>query len=79
MELIKHKAESGEHVIVYTAWVRLDTQEVLNKRLSASGIKACILKQSVEPVKREKWVKEKLDEGMQVLITNPFLIQTGLD
>lgn len=79
LELIKHKAESGERVIVYTAWVSLDTQEVLNKRLSASGIKACILKQSVEPVKREKWVKEKLDEGMQVLITNPFLIQTGLD
>ena len=38
-----------------------------------------ILKQSVEPVGREKWVRKKLDEGMQVLITNPFLVQTGLD
>ena len=79
LELIKHKVESGERVIVYTAWVRLDTQEVLDKRLSELGIKACILKQSVEPVGREKWVRKKLGEGMQVLITNPFLIQTGLD
>ena len=79
LELIKHKVESGERVIVYTAWVRLDTQEVLDKRLSELGIKSCILKQSVEPVGREKWVRKKLDEGMQVLITNPFLVQTGLD
>ena len=43
------------------------------------GISSCILRQNVPAVKREEWVKKKLGEGVQVLITNPFLVQTGLD
>ena len=43
------------------------------------GIKACILKQNVKAQKREDWVHKKLNEGMQVLITNPKLVETGLD
>ena len=41
------------------------------------GIKACILKQSVKAPKREEWVHKKLNKGMQVLITNQKLVETG--
>lgn len=79
LELVQRKINAGERVIIYTAWVRLDTQTVLKEKLDKAGIKSCILKQSIAPSKREDWVKKKLGEGMQVLITNPFLVQTGLD
>ena len=79
LELVGKKIAAGERVIIYTAWVRLDTQSLLIDKLAEMGIKACILKQSVKPVKREDWVQKKLSRGMQVLIANPTLVQTGLD
>ena len=79
IELVQKKITAGERVIIYTAWVRLDTQSLLMDKLTEMGIKAGILKQSVQPVKREEWVQKKLHEGMQVLITNPTLVETGLD
>ena len=79
LELVSKKVAAGEKVIIYTAWVRLDTQPLLIDRLKEMRIKACILKQSVKPVKREDWVQKKLSRGMQVLITNPTLVETGLD
>ncbi len=79
LELVQKKVAAGERVIIYTAWVRLDTQSLLTNRLKEMGIKACILKQNVKAIKREDWVQKKLSEGMQVLITNPKLVETGLD
>ena len=79
LELVGKKVAAGERVIIYTAWVRLDTQPLLTDRLKEMGIKACILKQSVKAIKREDWVQKKLNEGMQVLITNQKLVETGLD
>ena len=79
LELVRKKVAAGERVIIYTAWVRLDTQPLLTDRLKEMGIKACILKQNVKAIKREEWVQKKLNEGMQVLITNQKLVETGLD
>ena len=79
LALTEKKIKSGERVIIYTAWVRLDTQDKLKTRLDSMGIKSCVLSVSVPAVKREEWVREKLSEGVQVLITNPYLVQTGLD
>ena len=79
LELVRKKVAAGERVIIYTAWVRLDTQPLLTDRLKEMGIKACILKQNVKAIKREDWVQKKLNEGIQVLITNQKLVETGLD
>lgn len=78
-ELVEKKIKAGERVIVYTAWVRLDTQDKLKKRLDGAGIKSCVLSVNIPAAKREEWVRKKLGEGVQVLITNPYLVQTGLD
>ena len=79
LALTEKKIKSGERVIIYTAWVRLDTQDKLKTRLDSMGIKSCVLSVSVPAVKREEWVRQKLSEEVQVLITNPYLVQTGLD
>lgn len=43
------------------------------------GINAEILRYSVPPEKREAWIRDKVDDGTQVVIANPKLVQTGLD
>ena len=34
---------------------------------------------NVPPDKREKWVEDKVKEGVNVIITNPSLVETGSD
>ena len=75
--LIDRKLQEGERVIVYTAWVRLDTQERLHKLLTEKGVKAAILDQKVPTVQREEWVDKRVREGVKVLITNSALVETG--
>ena len=79
LDLIDRKLQEGERVIVYTAWVRLDTQERLHKLLTEKGVKAAILDQKVPTVQREEWVDKRVRKGVKVLITNSALVETGLD
>lgn len=79
IELIERKIAAGENVIIYTAWTRLDSQDKLFKALNDKGIPTAILKTHIDPIKREDWVAKKLDKGIRVLITNPALVETGLD
>jgi SNF2 family DNA or RNA helicase len=37
------------------------------------------LRASVDTSRREDWIAEQLDRGIDVLITNPELVKTGLD
>lgn len=79
LELVRLKIEAGERVLIYVSWVRLDTQEKLLQLLSDAGISTVILRQNVPAQKREKWLADRVAEGVQVLITNPSLVETGLD
>ena len=77
--IVNRKVAAGENVLIYTNWTRLDSQQKLLKRITAAGHRAAILPATVPPVKREKWVQDRLDEGLQVLICNPLIVETGLD
>lgn len=79
IELVERKVATGEKVIIYTAWTRLDSQDKLFKALNERGIPTVILKPTVKTTDREEWVDKKLKSGVQVLITNPALVETGLD
>ena len=79
LELVERKVKAGERVIIYTAWTRLDTRQKLLKLLSEKGIRSKILDVSVKAENREEWVEKQVTNGLQVLITNPSLVQTGLD
>lgn len=77
--IVKRKVENGERVLIYTSWVKIDTQDKLKKMLEEQGYKVALLEQKVSPEKREEWVAKRVESGIDVLITNPSLVETGLD
>ena len=79
LDVVQNKTEAGGRVLIYTSWTRTDTQEKLYKLLTESGYRVSILTASVPPNKREEWVENQVKDGIQVLITNPSLVETGLD
>ena len=79
MEIVADKIAKGERVLIYTSWVRIDTQEKLSQLLTEQGVRCDTLTVSVTPDKREQWVADRVANGIQVLITNPSLVETGLD
>jgi hypothetical protein len=44
-----------------------------------TGIRAEILRSQVKPELREEWLRERVEQDVQVIIGNPILVQTGLD
>ncbi len=67
-------------VLVYTNYTgKRDTTARLKALLSGRGLKVAVLRASVDTDKREDWVAEQVDKGVDVLITNPELVKTGLD
>lgn len=79
LEIVQKKIARRERVLIYTSWIRIDTQNKLLKLLAKNGIKAEVLHAKVSPAKREKWVEKCVKNGVQVLITNPSLVETGMD
>ncbi len=79
LEKVKEKIARHERVVVYTSWVRIDTQERLEKLFREHGISACVLRSTVPTAKREEWIEKQVKNGVHVLITNPQLLETGLD
>jgi superfamily II DNA or RNA helicase len=77
--VVKRKTAEGGRVLIYTSWVRIDSQEKLSKLLEENGYRVAILTSAVPPNKREEWVEKQVKNGIQVLITNPSLVETGLD
>jgi SNF2 family DNA or RNA helicase len=47
--------------------------------LEVRGLRVGVLRASVDASKREDWVAEQVDRGIDVLICNPELVKTGLD
>ncbi|MDR1329337.1 MAG: hypothetical protein LBK23_07030, partial [Oscillospiraceae bacterium] len=79
LNIVERKLSSGENVLIYVNWTRLDTQRKLHKLLTEAGHRAEIMPATVEPKKLERWTQAQLDKGVRVLITNPGLVETGLD
>ena len=79
LELVRQKAANGERVLIYTSWTRTDSQEKLRKLLRENGYRTEILTPQVATEKREEWVDKRVKNGLQVLITNPSCVETGLD
>jgi len=77
LEIMERKINAEEKVLVYTNWTRLDTQDKLQKLFLERGWRTAILPAKVKPDKREAWVDARLAEGLQVLICNPSLVETG--
>jgi SNF2 family DNA or RNA helicase len=56
-----------------------DTTTRVSQLLQTEGFKVAVLKSTVEASQREDWVADQVDRGVEILITNPELVKTGLD
>lgn len=79
LELVRQNTANGERVLIYTSWTRTDSQQKLLKLLQENGYRTEILAPQIATEKREEWVDKRVKNGLQVLITNPRCVETGLD
>jgi len=81
IELIKSEVTQGRKVLLYVTHTELrDITGRIEWLLKEASASALVLKShTVSPENRESWIREKLKDGLQVLITNPRQVQTGLD
>lgn len=80
LEIVKEKLANGEKVLVYYNTVNTtDLGEHLCSYLASEDIKAFELKANVKAEKRMEYINKEVAKGAQVMITNPSLVETGLD
>jgi SNF2 family DNA or RNA helicase len=82
-ELIKlclEEKSHGRRVMVYTTYSgKRDTCSRMKALLTRSGLKVSVLRSSVDTSRREDWIFEQVDKGVDVVVCNPELVKTGLD
>lgn len=80
LSLVQERLEAGEKVLVYYSFInKTDTGKSLLDMFEENGITAFEMKSNIAPDKREDWVEKHLEKGMEVMICNPSLVETGLD
>ena len=80
IDICKEEKAQGRKVLAYTVYTGTrDTTSRLKVLLEQEGFRVAVLRASVDASRREDWIAEQLDRGIDVLITNPELVKTGLD
>ena len=82
LDLVRKERADGRKCLVCLEHTGTrDLMPDLKERIERAGFKALILRSTTTSTEnREAWLKDKVsDEDFDVLITNPRLIQTGLD
>src|SRR6266853_959668 len=81
VELVKAELQMGRRCChVYAVYTRKrDVTRRLESILAREGIRVAVLTSDVPPEKREAWFAQKVREGVQVTISHPKIIETGID
>lgn len=80
LDLCKQEKAQGRKVLVYSIYSGTrDTTARLKSHLEMNGFKVAVLRASVDAARREDWVADQVERGIDVLVTNPELVKTGLD
>lgn len=80
IELVKQERASGRRVLVYCTHTQTrDITKRLEQILQGAGLRSAILPATVAPERRMQWIDDRTAQGLDVLITNPRLVSTGLD
>ncbi|CAK1327496.1 plasmid-related, DNA/RNA helicase [Burkholderia pseudomallei] len=80
VDICRQENAASRRVLVYSVYTGTrDTTSRLKVLLEQEGFKVAVLRASVDAARREDWIAEQLDRGVDVLITNPDLVKTGLD
>ena len=81
LDLVAAERLEGRRVLVYATHTGTrDITERMDGILTRHGFRVAVMKaDAVAPERREAWVAEQVDRGIDVLICHPRLVQTGLD
>jgi len=80
IEEIKKELAEGRRCQVFAVYTQKhDVTARLQRILSNEGIRTAVLRASVDTSKREAWYARQIKEGVQVVISHPKLVETGLD
>jgi superfamily II DNA or RNA helicase len=81
VEIVKTELQMGRRCChVYAVYTRKrDVTRRLQSILEREGIRVAVLTSDVPPEKREGWFAQRLREGVQVTISHPKIIETGMD
>ncbi|WP_445344418.1 SNF2-related protein [Buttiauxella selenatireducens] len=80
ISLCREEKTAGRKVLAYSTYSGTrDTTSRLKALLTQAGLKTAVLRASVSPEQREDWVAEQVERGVEVIVTNPELVKTGLD
>lgn len=80
LELCREAKRAGRRTLVYAIYTGTrDTTTRLKALLDKEGFKVAVLRASVDAAQREDWLLEQVDREVDVVITNPELVKTGLD
>jgi hypothetical protein len=80
LEIVRAELSAGRRCHVYAVFTRRrDVTHRLESILAREGIRVAVLTSDVPPEKREAWFERKLAEEVQVTISHPKIIETGLD
>lgn len=80
IERCRREKRQGRRVLTYATYTGTrDTTARMQRLLATEGFRVAVLRASVKAEKREDWLFEQVDRGVDVVITNPELVKTGLD
>ena len=81
VDLVAAERLAGRRVLVYVT--HTGTRDITGRMediLTRHGFRVAVMKaDAVAPDKREKWVADRVKQGIDVMICHPRLVQTGLD
>ena len=81
IDLVAAERMEGRRVLVYVT--HTGTRDITGRMddiLTRHGFRVAVMKaDAVTPNRREKWVADRVKQGIDVLICHPRLVQTGLD
>jgi superfamily II DNA or RNA helicase len=77
---IRTELSEGRRCQVFAVYTQKhDVTARLQRILTNEGIRTAVLRASVDTSKREAWYARQIKEGVQVVISHPKLVETGLD
>ena len=81
VDLVAAERLQGRRVLVYAT--HTGTRDITGRMegsLGRHGLRVAVMKaDAVPPERREAWVAKRVEEGVDVLVCHPRLVQTGLD
>jgi superfamily II DNA or RNA helicase len=80
IEEIRKELADGRRCQVFAVYTQKhDVTARIQRILDNEGIRTAVLRASVDTSKREAWYARQLKDGVQVVISHPKLVETGLD